>query len=440
MEGGANTMVVGISGVSLKKQNSTGPNYIVGTDNYVWYFQLKTRNTTLKIHPNPLHQLHKPGEHIPPQALQLHSVCVKGQKEVAEQKAIFPKQAETGTLQTVREFSTCKQEEGQSVSSHFSKMKGYIDNLERLCQPVGQNLALACIIAAKERANPALHAIRAVSFQKNQRINRTKLVEEVKALRGEKVEAETSALICNVGDGHRVAVKAIGTYHMSSLVDIIVLNNCASTPAEKQRIQNIPYASAIGSIMYAVRCNSPDVAFAQNMTSRFQQNPGEEHWTAVKNILKYLRNTKDMFLNPKLYCDNTGAIAIAKDDGVTKGARHFRAKVHYLRETIKMGDVRIEKIDTDDNLADPFTKALAFPKHSELTRNIGLLPASRFPVTLCLISNWYNFGTGGLGAFDCGLIQGSSWRLITLVYLFQRRGNHLIRSRVLGFGKSVVLS
>ncbi|GKF48267.1 hypothetical protein Tco_0141518, partial [Tanacetum coccineum] len=69
---------------------------------------------------------------------------------------------------------------------------------------------------------------------------------------------------------------------------------------------------------------------------------------------------------------------LAVDHGVTKGARHFRAKVHYLRETIKMGDVKIEKIDTDDNLADPFTKALAFPKHSELTRNIGLLPASSF--------------------------------------------------------------
>ncbi|GKF15751.1 hypothetical protein Tco_0057213 [Tanacetum coccineum] len=61
-----------------------------------------------------------------------------------------------------------------------------------------------------------------------------------------------------------------------------------------------------------------------------------------------------------MYCDNTGAIAIAKDDGVTKGARYFRAKVHYLCETIKMGDVKIEKINTDDNLADPFTKALAF--------------------------------------------------------------------------------
>nr|GFC67945.1 hypothetical protein [Tanacetum cinerariifolium] len=78
------------------------------------------------------------------------------------------------------------------------------------------------------------------------------------------------------------------------------------------------------------------------------------------------------------YCDNTVAITIAKDDGVTKGARHFRAKVHYLRETIKLVDVKIEKIDKDDNLADPFTKALAFPKYSELTRNIGLLPARSF--------------------------------------------------------------
>nr|GEY78243.1 retrovirus-related Pol polyprotein from transposon TNT 1-94 [Tanacetum cinerariifolium] len=33
-----------------------------------------------------------------------------------------------------------------------------------------------------------------------------------------------------------------------------------------------------------------------------------------------------------MYCDNTRAIAIANESGITKGARHFRAKVHYLRE------------------------------------------------------------------------------------------------------------
>nr|GEX43925.1 hypothetical protein [Tanacetum cinerariifolium] len=79
-----------------------------------------------------------------------------------------------------------------------------------------------------------------------------------------------------------------------------------------------------------------------------------------------------------MYCDNTGAITIVKDDGVTKGARHFCVKVYYLRETIKLGDVKIEKVDTYDNLADPFTKSLSFPKHSELTRNIRMFPASSF--------------------------------------------------------------
>ncbi|GJS67192.1 retrotransposon protein, putative, ty1-copia subclass [Tanacetum coccineum] len=50
----------------------------------------------------------------------------------------------------------------------------------------------------------------------------------------------------------------------------------ASTPKEVKRMQNVPYASVVGSIMYAVRCTRPDVAFAQNITSRFQQNPGEK--------------------------------------------------------------------------------------------------------------------------------------------------------------------
>ncbi|GJV77021.1 retrotransposon protein, putative, ty1-copia subclass [Tanacetum coccineum] len=44
----------------------------------------------------------------------------------------------------------------------------------------------------------------------------------------------------------------------------------ASIPAEIQHMQNIPYALAVRSIMCAVRCTHPDVAFAQNITSRFQ--------------------------------------------------------------------------------------------------------------------------------------------------------------------------
>ncbi|GKC11943.1 hypothetical protein Tco_1008725 [Tanacetum coccineum] len=67
-------------------------------------------------------------------------------------------------------------------------------------------------------------------------------------------------------------------------------------PAEVMRMKGVPYASAIDSIIYAVRCTRPDVAFSQNLMSRYQHNPGKSHWTIVKNILKYLQNTKDIFL------------------------------------------------------------------------------------------------------------------------------------------------
>nr|GEV29936.1 hypothetical protein [Tanacetum cinerariifolium] len=208
-------------------------------------------------------------------------------------------------------------------------------------------------------------------------------------------------------------------------------SQCATTSAEMKRMQKVPYASAVGSIMYAVRCTRPDVEFVQNITSRFQQNSGEAHWTTMKNILKYLRNTKDTFLvyggDPeaelrvncycdagfetdrddtksqtgkfidelgvvpsndypiKMNCDNSAAIIMAKESGIQKGARYFKRKYHYVRECIETGEIDIVKVHTDDNLADPFTKALASPKLTRHARSMGLRPASCFHVICILV-------------------------------------------------------
>ncbi|GJZ15335.1 putative retrotransposon protein [Tanacetum coccineum] len=59
-----------------------------------------------------------------------------------------------------------------------------------------------------------------------------------------------------------------GTIPMQPNVDLRK-SQSPSTLAEVKRMKGVPYASV---------------------------NPGKSHWTAVKNILKYLRNTKDMFL------------------------------------------------------------------------------------------------------------------------------------------------
>ena len=61
-------------------------------------------------------------------------------------------------------------------------------------------------------------------------------------------------------------------------------------------MSKIAYAFVIGSIMYAILCTRPDVSYALSITSRYQSDLGKSHWTIVKNILKYLRRTKDAFL------------------------------------------------------------------------------------------------------------------------------------------------
>ncbi|KAM1546338.1 hypothetical protein ACFX10_046560 [Malus domestica] len=58
------------------------------------------------------------------------------------------------------------------------------------------------------------------------------------------------------------------------------------TPEEIGHMSRIPYASAIGSLMYAMICTRPDIAYAVSITSRYQSNPGLEHWAAVKTVLK----------------------------------------------------------------------------------------------------------------------------------------------------------
>lgn len=91
-------------------------------------------------------------------------------------------------------------------------------------------------------------------------------------------------------------------------------------------MQRVPYASVVGSIMYAVRCTRLEVAFAQNLTSRFQVNPGESQWTAVKNILKYLMNTKDMFLVCRGNLDGELRVTCYTDAGYKIAANYTKSQ------------------------------------------------------------------------------------------------------------------
>ena len=78
--------------------------------------------------------------------------------------------------------------------------------------------------------------------------------------------------------------------------DKLSLNKCPKNDLEKESMKNIPYASTVGSLMYAQVCTRPDIAYAIGVLGQYQSNPGMDHWRAAKKVMRYLQETKDYML------------------------------------------------------------------------------------------------------------------------------------------------
>ena len=60
--------------------------------------------------------------------------------------------------------------------------------------------------------------------------------------------------------------------------------------------KRVSYSSVVGSLMYAMMGTRPDIAYAVGVLGRFSANPKRHHWTAAKQVLRYLNTTSDMEL------------------------------------------------------------------------------------------------------------------------------------------------
>ena len=74
------------------------------------------------------------------------------------------------------------------------------------------------------------------------------------------------------------------------------VNQCPSTLNQIAKMKGIPYAEAIGSILWPTVVSRPDTAFAVGILSQFMQNPGIAHWEGVKRVISYMNTTKDLWL------------------------------------------------------------------------------------------------------------------------------------------------
>jgi len=71
---------------------------------------------------------------------------------------------------------------------------------------------------------------------------------------------------------------------------------CPKTLEEKEKMSKVPYISVIGSLIYAMMCTCPDICYVVGLISRYQSNPGQKHWMAVKMILRYLKGTSNYMI------------------------------------------------------------------------------------------------------------------------------------------------
>ena len=66
---------------------------------------------------------------------------------------------------------------------------------------------------------------------------------------------------------------------------------CPQNDAEALEMQQYPYISVVGSLMYLAVTTRPDIAYAAGVLARFNSNPGPAHWQAAKHVLHYLKGT-----------------------------------------------------------------------------------------------------------------------------------------------------
>jgi hypothetical protein len=68
---------------------------------------------------------------------------------------------------------------------------------------------------------------------------------------------------------------------------------CPKIVEDSEDMSKVPYASAVGCLIYAMVCTRSDLAYAVSVVSKYMTNPGRQHWDAVKWIFRYLKDTTD---------------------------------------------------------------------------------------------------------------------------------------------------
>nr|GEU43932.1 putative zinc finger, CCHC-type [Tanacetum cinerariifolium] len=111
--------------------------------------------------------------------------------------------------------------------------------------------------------------------------------------------------------------------------DVFGSHQCLKTKVEYEEMNQIPYASVVGSLTYAQVCTRPDIAYICGMLGR----------------------------PLKIYYDNSAIVSFSNGNSSTGAGLYLDTRYLFVRKRVEEQRISIEHIRTREMLADPLTKA-----------------------------------------------------------------------------------
>ncbi|KAK1605887.1 hypothetical protein QYE76_029560 [Lolium multiflorum] len=277
-----------------------------------------------------------------------------------ELKLIFETHA-VESYEASKQFFNCMMEEGSSVSEHMFAMSGHAKKLSDLGIVIPNKLEheqrvteLFSMLKSAEveikKENQVLMVNKTTSFKKQGKPNKGNFKKG-----GKKVAAP-----------------------LRSLRLVLSLSLCATTARGRGTKRNCPKYLADLKSGHAKKkvswSSSKQCTVAKSSTESEYIAASEASSEAVwmKRFIVELGVVPSALDPLVIYCDNTGAIANAKEPRSHKKLKHIKLRFHSIREYIEDGEVEICKVHTDLNVADPLTKALPRAKHDQHQNAMGV--------------------------------------------------------------------
>uniref|UniRef100_A0A803L7X3 Retrovirus-related Pol polyprotein from transposon TNT 1-94 n=1 Tax=Chenopodium quinoa TaxID=63459 RepID=A0A803L7X3_CHEQI len=189
--------------------------------------------------------------------------------------------------------------------------------------------------------------------------------------------------------------------------DKFSLTQCLKNDFENKEMKKIPYASAVGSLMYAQVCTRPDIAYIRTedymLTYRrsdqleiigytdfdfvgcqdslkstsgyiFVIAGGTISWKSLRNFFTSLRIVNGIDRPLKLLCDNKSAVLYANNNKSLTKSKHIDVKFRAVKERVESKQLSFEHISTNSMIADPLTKGLPPKVFHEHIARMGVMP------------------------------------------------------------------